>query len=321
MQTGMTRVQQTRAVPGLALVGMSVLWGSSWIVSPLVGEVAEPFAATALLFAIATVAVAVGTACIQVRKPAADSLPAELRGPAFSQTLMLSLFLFLLPTVLLIVARSCGAAGWVPFLYAFLPLGLAFAAEKWNPAMVVAVGAVLVLLNGTVPLVTDRLPAAGLVLIAVVSQGFALRMGRKVLWGKQMCALLPSLGMQCFLVAVAMEVLSLFFDRAPRLAPWREWQTFSVLACCLLAVFATAIPYALLYWLLARSCLEPYQLATTQWLQTFVFSAESAWFARIVPQWLAWVAGAAIVAATLLVILRNPGDEAVPVIFRGSSGE
>jgi drug/metabolite transporter (DMT)-like permease len=318
MQNATTQEQLMRSLPGLALVGISILWGSSWIVSPLLSEVAEPFAATALV--LSTAAVILGVACglLSLKKVPFQSAQSDSTGVHIPHTALLTLLMFILPTLLLAAAQHLGSAGWTPFLYAFLPLLLAFPGGSWQAAMIVAVGAVLVLLNGTVPVAVDRMPAAALALAAVLSQGSALWLSRKWLFGKRMDALLASLIMQLLIAAATLALLSCFFDKLPQVAARALWQPAPLLSICLLGVLGTAVPYAVLYWLLARSTFEPYQLATSQWLQTLVLSAESAWFARIMPPWLAWAAAVVVVAATVLVIRQDPDAQAVPVVFRGS---
>jgi drug/metabolite transporter (DMT)-like permease len=315
---------RTKQVIVLCLI--SFIWGSGWIFASLLVEVAAPFAASALVLMLAAVALALASVLLRIRNlnstsPSIPEVPVTLWS-----TLRLAVCMFVLPSLLLLVAQQHGAAGWIPFLYAFLPIALAFTQNSphvtWHPFMVVAIGAILMLLNGSVPFQPGRLPAAALALFAVLSQGYALRLGQRSLRNRSLRILLSSLAAQCALASVAVGIASFFFDKPPLLAPWSQWSggpALPVIAACILGVIGTAIPYAGLYWLLARSPLQPFQLATTQWLQTLVFSAESAFFARILPPWLAWVAAGTVLVASVFILRQPMIPAGMPVVFQGTS--
>ena len=288
------------------LCGISLLWGSGWIVVPLLAQTAAPFAASGLTFAAA--AVVLGAASLAGRFPAHRK--ADARVP-LRASLLLALTMLACPLALLLIAGRHGVSGWVPLLYACLPLFTGFAA--WSPAMVLAPGAVLVLLNGIVPFSVTQTLWALPVLAAVATQAFALRYAARGLRRASLRALLRSVALQCVLAAALLAAGSLFFDPSPRLAP--QWNAFSMGALLLLAVATTALAYAGLYWLLARSVLAPRQVAVTQWLQLLVAVGESAWFAHTWPSW-PMLAAAAILAGCAWSVLLSSLRAEDAIAFR-----
>jgi drug/metabolite transporter (DMT)-like permease len=223
------------------------------------------------------------------------------------------------PLALLILAQGHGIAGWVPLLYAALPLLAGVGTEAWSPAMIVAVGAALIMLNGTVPLTGSKALWAMPALAAVATQAFALRYARRNLQRVSLRTLLRSLALQCALAAVLLAAGSWLLDPSPRLAPLAQWNVFSAFSLSLLAIFGTALAYAGLYALLARGTLQPRQIAATQWLQVLVFFAESAFFARVRPPWLSLGAAAILVACCWSVLQASPEVDSKPITLRDTS--
>ncbi len=274
----------------IVLCGISLLWGSEWIASPLLAQVAAPFAASALTLTCAALFL-LGTSCFLVSP-----------GPAvsFRINLLLAFALFAAPLALLIAAGQHGAAGWTPLLYSMLPLFVAFADGAWMPAMVLAPGAALVLLNGTVPFAPRNLAWALAALAAVASQAWALRLLARALRGRP---IVRALGLQAAMAAALLYLGSVWLDPAPRLSPFAPWSALPVESLVLIAALGTALPYAGLYRLLARGPLRPEQVAVTQWLQLLVAGAESAAFAHARPGW-PWLAAAALLAVCCWSVLR-----------------
>ncbi len=295
----------------LTLCGISLLWGSGWTVAPLLAQTAAPCAAAALTFALAAAflrAVLLGLRFGSVRE-AREAIPVRI-------SLRLALGMLAFPTALLLAAGEHGVSGWVPLLYAFLPL-LA-AGSAWSPAMIVAIGAVLLLLGGTVPLTPMKLLWAVPALAGVALQAFALRYAARQLRGASARALLASLGLQCAVAAGLLGVGSLFFDAVPKVAPPSQWSGFSLTGLLCLAIAGTALTYAGLYWLLARGTLAPWQAAVAQWLQTLLAVAESAALARTWPGWQS-LAGALVLAGCAWSVLgAKPADQPPSIAAQGT---
>ena len=293
------------------MCGISLLWGSGWIVSPLLAQTTAPYAASTLTFALAACFLGAYLLALRFARSSEAGASVPLRV-----SLLLALTMLACPLALLTAAAQHGVSGWVPLLYAFLPL-LA-AGSAWSPAMIVAGGAVFLLLNGTVPLSTGKLIWAAPALAAVASQAFALRYAVRLLPGSCARAVLRSLAIQCAFAAGLLGPASLLFDPAPRIAPLSQWGALPAAAALYLAIPGTALAYAGLYWLIARGACAPQQAAVTQWLQTLLVVAESAALAHT---WLGLqsLAAAAVLAGCIWFVLRAPYADQTPPLDRQPS--
>ena len=282
----------------LLLAGASLLWGSGWVLAPSLAEVASPFTANTLLFAVAALALS----------PALLLKSSEPRVVS-RWTLLLALTLLAAPVALLTEAGRHGGSSLIPLGYAALPLAVMLFGEGWSsaraPASVVAIGATLVLLNGFVPISTSRLAWAVPVLVAVGLQAFALRYAAAHLASFSGAALLRSLAAQFGVAAAVSAALSLSFDPAPRLLPLAQWSAAPALALAALGALGTALPYALLLHLLARARLRPEQAAAAQWLQLLFAFAEGAVLTRARPPIQTLVA-AGVLLFCFVAMMRAP---------------
>ena len=269
----------------LVLFGMSLLWASGWIAAPMLAQAAAPFAASSLVFALA----ALSLFCMRPCRPA---LPLRTN-------LVLSSTLFTLPTALLLLAGQHGVGGWTPLLYSFMPLLLAFAGEGWTPAMIAAPGAVLVLLNGTVPFTTEKLLWAVPVLAAVGLQAWSLRYAAAHLPGR---AVGRSLAAQLAVAAALLACMSLLLDPRPLVGGLASSVSAALVG---LALLGTAVPYAGLFFLLQQGRLRPEQIAVAQWLQTLFAVGESAFFVRAHPSTAVYAAAGALLVCTYAVLRRS----------------
>ncbi len=219
-------------------------------------------------------------------------------------SLTLGLTMLGAPSALLLVAGLHRVGSWAVLLYALLPLFTAFSVSRWSPAMVVPVGAMLVLLNGTVPLIWSKAVWAVPVLAAVGLQAFALRFAGRQLRNSSMRGLLFSMALQSIVAAALLALGSALFDPLPRLA----WAV--IRASLLPALLAAALPYALFYRLLAGGRIAPHQAATTQWLQFLVTVLEGTAAARVWPSWQSWAAILTVLVCTGIVL--QPEDNSRP---------
>ncbi len=293
----------TRAI--LLLAAASLVWGSGWILTPLLAQVAAPYASAALLLGAASLVFAPFTV------PGRPAIPA-------GTTLSLSLAMFAVPTVLLTAAGQHGAAGWPALLYAGMPLLLGLARGRWSAAGVVAIGAVLVLLNGTVPFAPSRLPWALAAFAAVLCQAWALLRIAGRMRGQVLRPILGSLAVQCALAAGILALCSFTLDPAPRLASAPQWTSASGLALLVLGAAVTAFPYGAVYWLLANAELRPQQIAVTQWWQTLAALAESICFAHVRPSSELKVAAAVLAVCSVAELRASESTPEIPLTLRGA---
>ena len=272
----------------LPYIAVSLLWGSSWIANQQIGDQVTPLALGALRFAIAAVIV----------MPFAR-MPSQA---AIGHAGVLGVTMLSLPYALLVWSGVHGAGNWTPLAYAALPLFVA--AAGWRPAMIVAVGATLVLLSGALPWSPRKALWAAPILAAVASQGFALLYARRHPPGR------TELPIQFLAAAVLVASLSRAFERAPRVGPWSGWSPADLVALAALSTLGTALAYWLYYRLLVR--LEPSQAASTQWLQLVFTVGESALiFGRRPP--LAMLGSIAILIACCVRLLYAPLEDDVTI--------
>lgn len=298
----------------LILTAISLLWGSGWIFDPLLAEVAAPFAATALTLAVAACLLALLSAAARLLQGSSSAPAIPLRA-----TLLLALLMLGAPTVLMLVAGRHGIGGWPMLLYALLPLLTAFAADAWSPPMILAAGAVLVLIDSTISFAPGKLAWALLALLAVAAQAWGLRYAARVFRASGWRPLAASVWLQLALAAMLAGLCSLLFDPAPRLPPLAQWTSLPLLALLYLALAGTALPYLLLYRLLGNSVLVPEQIAAGQWLQTLFAVAESAFFARAHPAWTIYAAAAVLLGCTWKVLQPEQDTTPVSIALRDTS--
>jgi drug/metabolite transporter (DMT)-like permease len=301
---------RTRAI--LTLCGISALWGSGWIFSPLLAEVAPPYAAAALSAGVACFALALVWAVLHLfARPAA--------GVPLRRTLVLGLVMPAAPVCLMIFAGRHGAAGWEILLYAMLPLLVAIADQSWTTPMIAAVGAVLVLFGGEIPFTPRVMAWALLGLAAVALQAYGLRLAARALHGFGWTALTCSLAVQMGMAAALLGACSVFFDAAPRIASAGQWTITALGALCWLALPGTALTYLFFYRLLARGPLTPVQIASGQWLQTLLAVLESAFFLRARPSWQMLAALSTLAVCAWMVLRPEQASSPASIVLRDTS--
>lgn len=299
---------------GAAFLTISLLWGSAWIVDPLLAGVAQPFAASACVYGVAACALTVAALLLRGLVSKANrrtGLPSGL-------SLLLGILMLALPTALLTVTRIHMAGSWLPLLYACLPLGLALSDGLWLPAFAIAVGAVLVLLNGTVEVSPAKMLWAVPAACAIAVQGYAMPLASKRMGSISVRGIVRGVALQCWVACALLALCSVLADTAPRLAAPSAWADLPLAALLLLAIPGTAFAYCLFYGLLGGEHFRPFQIATTQWLQFLVTAAESAYFARIIPPGLAWIA-ALVLMGCVAVVLSQPRGQSVPAVVSDGS--
>ncbi len=216
--------------------------------------------------------------------------------------MILGVTMFALPDLLLLWAAHHGAAPWTPLIYAGLPLGLLLAAGQLRPAAILGLGAMLVVLNGSLPLTVVKLGWALLIVAAVALQGWSLLYARRHLAA---VSTVRSVTAQLAVAACLLELaLKSGFEPAGHI-PLRYWPASALGALGLLAILGTAVAYPLYYRLLAH--FEPAQLATSAWLQTLAAVGESAALLRQRPGWPMLGAGCVLVACALILLHRETG--------------
>jgi len=320
----------SRYRPVAILVAVSFVWGSAWIANEMLREQAGPVHLAVLRYGLAAVSLATVCGCqrlyrrLKATRHPADSPrePAPARsGPQCAAlsaldvtdaasrlsiriSVALGVTMFALPDLLLRCSAQHGAAPFVPLIYAGLPLGLLVARGELQAPAILGLGAMLVLLNGSLPLAASKLAWALPIVCAVALQGWSLVYARRHLAA---ASSLPGVIVQLLSAAWILQVSLRVWPEAQGVEALRQWLGESLAALCLLAGLATAIAYPLYYRLLAH--LEPGQLATSEWLQTLAAIAESAILLRQSPGWP--MIGAASVLVVCAGLLLRPSSRVV----------
>ncbi len=280
------------------LAGISLLWGSLWLLGPTLAGATQPFAAGALLFGVA--------ACVLFSIAWARKQPSAPVGAS----VRLGLALLAGPQALLVLAGQHGIGGWTPLLYSLLPLLLALPEGTWTPAMAAAPACVLVLLNGAVPFAPEKLLWTPLALFAVILQAWALRFVFERCRGSAVSSLLSG---AC--AAGVCGIMTLLFERTRRFT----LSGAGLAAVAVAGVLGTAVPYAGLLAILTQGALTPAQAAAGQWLQIVLAAGESAALVRAHPSSSALLSAAALLAC-FWSVLRQIKSKTTPenMVFRAN---
>jgi drug/metabolite transporter (DMT)-like permease len=281
-------------------LAVSLIWGSSWIPEQSLSNQAAPLAAGSLRFALAAlIVIPIALPRLLRRLPELAADHEALVAGLIVDPFVLGITLLALPYALAVWAGQHGAGGWTPLVYAALPL-LA-ATDGWRPAMIAAIGATLIVLNGSLPLSLLKAAWALPILLAVASQAFALHYARR------RRPLLAGFAVQLLFAATVLGALSFAFEAAPRVSPVTG---SGVLSLAILAAVATALAYWLYFQLLRD--LTPAQAASTQWLQFVVTVTTSAVILGARPSWM-MLAGLAALVACSARLLFAPVREDVTI--------
>ena len=326
----------TRRSSVILLVALSLVWGSTWIANSLVRSQATPLALAALRYTLAAVCLAaayLGQLLMRrVRGPRANLImertsqsasisehlpePKKQLGSALSLSLpeaegigwigislLLGCTMFALPDLALVWAAEHGAASFTPLLYAALPLGLLLGSGALRLPAILAVGATLVLLDGSIASTAANLPWVLPIAVAVALQGASLVFARQNVAG---AASLRGCMVQCATAACLLWLRVQLWPRSTEVLPLHRWPVSSLAALCILAGLATATVYPIYYALLRY--LTSAQLATSQWMQTLVAIVESALILRLRPAWTMLAAACLLILCTVLLLRDQDGS-------------
>ena len=307
--------------PITLLFALSLLWGSSWIGNELLRQQDAPLHLTLLRNLLActclTFVIGVLAAVAKLKRRAWPSL-AVARNPAPATSnrvdsralwpnLLLGVTLFALPDLLLVWASAHGAGAWTPEIYACMPLGLALAAGELSTPAILGPCAMLVLLNGSLPLATTSLVWVLPIAAAVALQGGSLCfVRRRLLSVASLSALLVQLA-----TASAGLCLTLVLVGEPAGVSLRFWPASSITALCLMAALGTALAYPLFYRLLRT--LTPTQASVSEWLQPLTAICESALLLHARPG-LPMILAALTLVLCSASILGRSSAEPVPLL-------
>jgi drug/metabolite transporter (DMT)-like permease len=282
-----------------AFVGLSLIWGSVWIVQPLIFSQLPPFLTGALRFAAAAALLAL---LALSQRPILSTRPPFQLAPSC----LLGITMIGLPYVLTVWAARRAASSNSAVIYSAMPLAVLLMSGEsvlsLLPALAAGLAGVALLVSRAASTATDQVVPAILVMLAVISGAFSLNYARRQLAVQD---LIRSSALQFAVAAIGCAILSALEERAQPI----HWQAQSLAALAITAVVASAAALPLYYWLLRHT--GAVQAGALEWSITLAAVAESVLFLRARPPLTMW-AGAALIAAATIAILRR-GRETPPV--------
>jgi drug/metabolite transporter (DMT)-like permease len=281
-----------RTVTAFAAVG--ILWGSTWILSPLLPG--PELSAGAVRFAIA--AALLGAASFvagRLRTRAAGAVP-------LVPSLVLGVTMVSLPYAAAVWAKDSVSAGLAAVVYALMPLAALFFSKRVDsasiPMMAIGIGGVTFAVAQGISYSVGQIGGAIVLIFAVLLGAFSLNYAKDRITKD---SLLLSSAIQSAAAAVLLIILG---GISGQLHP-SAWNMQSLLALTLLSVADGAIALPVLYWLLLR--MDAWQAASLQWLATLIAVAEAAWFLRAKPT-LEMDVGVVMTGAALFWMFRRGGE-------------
>jgi drug/metabolite transporter (DMT)-like permease len=287
----------------IAFAALGVAWGTTWIASDTLAESVPPLGGAAARFLLSALL------CIPVIRWKRLKMP---WGRALGVVLLLSLTMIALPTVLLLWAEPRLSSATVTVLFAAMPLLLTVLDPKVVPrsalqACIVALGAMALVVSASFSVA--QAGGAAVALLAVISIAVSVLLARRELSGVHPVVVTAwLLGAAALLLALAATVL----ERGQPVG----WSRSAIGSVLFLAGVGGAPAYAAYFWLLQR--LQPYQVATLQWVEPLVAIGESAFSLRIGLSF-PMVAGSLITLLCLLLVMRTRVEDDNPVSLWANS--
>jgi drug/metabolite transporter (DMT)-like permease len=258
----------------LAFAALCAIWGSTWLAIRIVVRDIPPCLAASLRFLIAAGLLAVIAVWQEIPLPKTRS---EWRA-----TLILSITMMALPYGLIFWAEQHITSSITAVLYSSSPLvaALLTPAMTGRPvprsaiySLLVGVGGMAMLLNVELSGSANTLIGGIAVLVGVVSSAWSTVYAKRETHDVHP---IVSTGIQLFVGALGLGIVSMALERNRSV----EWTTRSIIALLFLAIFGSAIAFALYYWLL-RS-MDAYKATTINLIVPFVAIAEGAAFQEVI---------------------------------------
>ena len=246
----------------LAFALLCAIWGSTWLAIRVVVHDVPPLRAAAARFFIAAGVLAV-VALVQ-------KAPLPKTNKEWRATLVLSLTMMALPYGLIFWAEQHISSSITAVLYSSSPLmaALLTPAMTGRPvprsaiySLLVAVGGMAMLFDADLSGSIHSIIGGVAVLVGVIASSWS-----SVYAKRETNEVHPvvSTALQLFVGAVALGILSLTVEKNQP----ADWTTPSVLALLFLAIFGSAIAFALYYWLLRY--MDAYKATTINLIVPFV---------------------------------------------------
>ena len=278
----------------IAMVVMSLVWGSTWMAIRVLVTAVPPMRSASLRFFLAS---AILFAVVLFKR-----LPWPT-GRGLRATLLLSLTMIAIPSALTFWSEQRLSSGLTAMIFGAMPLITAiltpWMARRSVPrtawqAMIIGLGGMGLVLSGAIS--TSLWQAVGtLAVLAAVS----MYAGSSVYAKEVLSGVHPfvSTAMQFFLGGIWLGAGSLMLERGrPSM-----WSGQAMIALVFLSIFSSAVNFTLYYWLLQQ--VEAYQLTSLQLVVPLIAVAEGALLLRESVPW-TMIAGAAVVLGSVVFVMR-----------------
>jgi drug/metabolite transporter (DMT)-like permease len=271
-----------------AFAALGVLWGSAWILTPVLPL--PELCAGAVRFGIAAIVLLLLATLARRRH----------RSYTFQlvPSLLLGITLVGLPYVLAVWAKGLVSAGLIAVMYSAMPLLAWFLGRRARsvsiPALAFGMGGIALLVDEGTSFSSKQMPGIVLLACSVTLGAFSLNYAKGRINKENV---LLSSAMQCAVAAALLSMLTVFTDHGH----FSQWNRISLLALLAMALLESAVGLPLLYLILAQT--QPWQAAMLQWLATLVAVAEAASFLRARPTF-EMTAGAVLTAGCIVWLMR-----------------
>lgn len=286
-----------------AYAALCIVWGTTWFPADTLAQTVPPLRGAVARFALA------GLLCVPIILWKRLELP---RGRQLGFVFLLSLTLVALPVLLLLWAQPRLSSATVTVLFAAMPLLLVILDPKIVPhsalqTCILALGAIAVVVS--LRFSVDQAAGAAVVLLAVASSAGSLLLVRRELQRIHPVVITASL---LGPAALLLFLSSLVIERGQTV----EWNRSAIASVMFLAALGGVPAYATYFWLLER--LEPYQVATLQWVEPLIALWESAILLHVGLSFTMF-AGSLVTLFCVFWVMRARVEDDNPVSLQGNS--
>jgi drug/metabolite transporter (DMT)-like permease len=277
-----------RYLPIAAFLGLSLLWGSEWLLTAFLPAQPPHLRALAIQYGIGAILLLPCAVHRRLwRKPTRMVANAVISG----------IGILCLPQILIFTSKEALSPAIPLVAMATVPVLLAISGRLVINTAVCGLAGVLFLADRDLAVSVHRLPWLLLPLTAAGVLAWALTDAEKQI---REISIVEMLFAQSAVSALLLLIVSALLERETVI-----WSATGVVAVAINAVLVTVCGYLLFYWLLRK--FGAGHLSTLQWMQPLFATAESAILLRIRPDWTAILGAVLIVAAVARTFSNRDG--------------
>lgn len=281
-------LRRMRYLPLAAFLGLSLLWGSGWILRAS-GPTQPPLRSLAIQYGVS----------------AAVLLPWAIHGRfwrkplrSIANVLLVGIGILCLPQLLIFAARGKLSPAILLAVLAMVPVFLAIGGRLAITTAIAGLAGVLFLLDRGLDISICQSPWLLLPLTAAGVLAWALAGAEKHM---QTMSIVEALFGQCVVSALLLFVASQLLEHEAV-----TWSATGATVFAINAVLATVCGYLLFYWLLGKCGAG--RLSSLQWTQPLVATVESMLLMRGRPDWIL-ITGAILIVIAIVWAFSNRDDD------------